>query len=114
MYFVFRPVYTQLQMLNKVHASRKHLRTKVTPDLHLIYNENGENLGLVLNDKWKFLHKIICCGDLLESPPLYWNRLVEAILKDSHNILRRTNDNYAKISKNLIYFKGFMGTELFT
>ena len=31
--------------------------------------KNGENLGLVLNDKkWKFLLKIICCGDLLESP----------------------------------------------
>ena len=50
-------------------TSRKHLRTKVTPDLHLTYSKNGGNLGLVLNDKkWKFLHKIICCGDLLESP----------------------------------------------
>ena len=50
-------------------ASRKHLRTKVTPDLHLRYSKNWGNLGLVLKDKkWKFLHKIICCGDLLESP----------------------------------------------
>ena len=50
-------------------TSRKHLRTKVTPDLHLTYSKNGGNLGLVLNDKkWKFPHKIICCGDLLESP----------------------------------------------
>ena len=50
-------------------TSRKHLRTKVTPDLHLTYSKNGRNLGLVLNDKkWKFLHKFICCGDLLESP----------------------------------------------
>ena len=50
-------------------TSRKHLRTKVTPDLHLTYSKNGGNLGLVSNDKkWKFLHKIICCGDLLESP----------------------------------------------
>ena len=50
-------------------SSRKHLRTKVTPDLHLTYIKNWGNLRLVLNDKkWKFLHKIICCGDLLESP----------------------------------------------
>ena len=50
-------------------SSRKRLLTKVTPDLHLTYSKNGGNLGLVLNDKkWKFLHKIICCGDLLESP----------------------------------------------
>ena len=26
-------------------ASRKHLRTKVTPDFHLTYSENGGNLG---------------------------------------------------------------------
>ena len=26
-------------------ASRKHLRTKVTPDFHLIYSKNGGNLG---------------------------------------------------------------------
>ena len=32
-------------------ASRKHLRTKVTLDLHLTYSKNGGNLGLVLNDK---------------------------------------------------------------
>ena len=42
------------------NASRKHLLTKVTPDLHLTYSKNGGNLGLALNDKkWKFLHKII-------------------------------------------------------
>ena len=47
------------------YTSRKHLRTKVTPDLHLRYSKNGGNLGLVLKDKkWKILHKIICCGDL--------------------------------------------------
>ena len=51
-------------------ASRTYLRTKVTPDLHLTYSKNGGNLGLVLNDNtWKFLHKFICCGDLLEPPP---------------------------------------------
>ena len=49
--------------------SRKHLRTNVTQDLRLTYSKNGGNLGLVLNDKkWKFLHKIIFYGDLLESP----------------------------------------------
>ena len=48
-------------------TSRKHLRKKVTPDLHLTYSKNWGNLGLVLNDKkWKFLHKIMCCGDLFE------------------------------------------------
>ena len=58
-----------LAFLVRRYASRKLLRTKVTPDLHLTYSKNEENLGLVLNDKnWKFLHKIICCGDLLESP----------------------------------------------
>ena len=50
-------------------ASRKRLCTKVTPDWHLTYSKNGGNQGLVLNDKkWKFLHKIICCGNLFESP----------------------------------------------
>ena len=29
-------------------TSRKHLRTKATPDLQLTYSENGGNLGLVL------------------------------------------------------------------
>ena len=29
-------------------SSRKHLRTKVTQDLHLTYSKNGGNLGLVL------------------------------------------------------------------
>ena len=56
-------------LMEKSKSSRKHLRTKVTPDLHLTYSKNGGLLRLVLNDKkWKFLHKIICCGDLLESP----------------------------------------------
>ena len=27
---------------------RKHLGTKVTPDLHLAYSKNGGNLGLIL------------------------------------------------------------------
>ena len=33
------------------HASRKLLRIKVTPDLHLTYSKNGGNLGLVLKMK---------------------------------------------------------------
>ena len=28
--------------------SREHLRTRETPNLHIAYSENGENLGLVL------------------------------------------------------------------
>ena len=34
-----------------IHASRKLLRIKVTPDLHLTYSKNGGNLGLVLKMK---------------------------------------------------------------
>ena len=60
----------QLQQMHiRLKSSRKHLRTKVTPDLYLTYSKNEGNLGLVLDDKkLKFLHKIICYGDLLESP----------------------------------------------
>ena len=32
-------------------SSRKLLRIKVTPDLHLTYSKNGGNLGLVLKMK---------------------------------------------------------------
>ena len=38
LYFQFKP-------------SRKLLRIKVTPDLHLTYSKNGGNLGLVLEMK---------------------------------------------------------------
>ena len=31
-----------------ITPSREHLRTKVTPDLHLTYSKNGGNLGLIL------------------------------------------------------------------
>ena len=41
-------------------ASRKLLRIKVTPDLHLTYSKNGENLGLVLRMK-----NIACISILL-------------------------------------------------
>ena len=39
----------------------------------------------------KFLHKIICCGDLLESP-----RGGDSNRSPQHMILWITNDNYAK------------------
>ena len=39
------------KFLSDPYSSRKRLRTKVTPDLHLTYSKNGGNLGLVLNDK---------------------------------------------------------------
>ena len=33
-------------LFNKYYiSSRKHLRTKVTPDFHLTYSQNGGNLG---------------------------------------------------------------------
>ena len=41
-------------------SSRKLLRIKVTPDLHLTYSKNGENLGLVLKMK-----NIACISILL-------------------------------------------------
>ena len=73
-------------------ASRKHLRTKVTPDLHLTYSKSGGNLGLVLNDKkGKLLHKIICCVNLLESP-----RGGDSNRSQQHVKIRKTNDNYTK------------------
>ena len=61
----------------QIITSRKHVRTKFAPNLHQTFSKNGENLGLNVI-------KIICCGDLLESP----NRLPQ------HMIIRRTNDNY--------------------
>ena len=41
-------------------SSRKILRIKVTPDLHLTYSKNGGNLGLVLKMK-----NIACISVLL-------------------------------------------------
>ena len=31
--------------LKQAFSSRKHLRTKATPDFHLTYSKNGGNLG---------------------------------------------------------------------
>ena len=75
-------------------SSRKRLRTKATPELHLSYSKNnGGNLGVVLNDKKrKFLHKMICCDNLLESL-----RGGDSNRLSQHMNLRRTNDNYANI-----------------
>ena len=36
-----------LMLSAKSESSRKHLRTKITPDFHLIYSKNGGNLWLV-------------------------------------------------------------------
>ena len=33
-------------MMKVIMSSRKHLRTKVTPDFHLTHSKNGGNLGL--------------------------------------------------------------------
>ena len=43
-----------------MESSRKLLRIKVTPDLHLIYCQNGGNLGLVLK-----MTNIACISILL-------------------------------------------------
>ena len=45
---------------NDCQSSRKLLRIKVTPDLHLTYSKNGRNLGLVLKMK-----NIVCLSILL-------------------------------------------------
>ena len=45
---------------SKIYASRKLLRIKVTPDLHLTYSKNGGNLRLVLKMK-----NIACISILL-------------------------------------------------
>ena len=49
-----------LQPFIFVLSSRKLLRIKVTPDLHLTYSKNGGNLGLVLKMK-----NIACISILL-------------------------------------------------
>ena len=56
----------------EVLTSRKHLRTKVTPDFHLTYivkmGKSGVGIKLIKMEFSMFLHKIICCGCVLESP----------------------------------------------
>ena len=46
--------------IRKLITSRKLLRIKVTPDLHLTYSKNGGNLGLVLK-----MENIACISILL-------------------------------------------------
>ena len=73
-------------------SSRKHLRTKVTPDFHLTYSKMGEIWGRDQNDKNGklsiYLHKIICCGCVLESP-----HRGDSNTHPKHMILWRTYDN---------------------
>ena len=73
-------------------TSRNHLRTKVTPDFHLTYSKNGGNLGRNRNIKNGLfsicLHKIICCGCVLESP-----HRGDSNTYPKHMILWRTYDN---------------------
>ena len=52
--------------LVKCVPSRKLLRIKVTPDLHLTYSKNGGNLGLVLKMK-----NIACISILLRKDVKY-------------------------------------------
>ena len=49
-----------MHIAGRKKASRKLLRIKVTPDLHLTYSKNGGNLGLVLKMK-----NIACISILL-------------------------------------------------
>ena len=65
------------------HESKDLIITETSPyKSYPRFASNRGNLGLVLNDKkWKFLHKIICFCDLLESP-----HRAEAILIGSHTI----------------------------
>ena len=44
-------LYLEINLYKHHQSSRKLLRIKVTPDLHLIYSKNGGNLGLVLKMK---------------------------------------------------------------
>ena len=93
-------------------TSRKHLRTKVTPDFHLTYTvvKMGEICGWYQNDKNGkfsiFLHKIICCGCVLESP-----HRGDSNTHPKHMILWRIYDNYCKITG---FFLNFMSMETFT
>ena len=48
---VFYVVPVHVPVYNRIATSRKHLRTKVTPDFHLTYSKNGENWGRIQNDK---------------------------------------------------------------
>ena len=59
MYRTYREIQNLDQNFSQ-KSSRKLLRIKVTPDLHLTYSKNGGNLGLVLKMK-----NIACISILL-------------------------------------------------
>ena len=54
------------RLTSKFRPSRKLLRIKLTPDLHLTYSKNGGNLGLVLKMK-----NIACISILLTKHVIY-------------------------------------------
>ena len=61
-------------------SSRKHLRTKVIPDLHLTYSKKRGKSGVgikTINGNFSIKSYVVA---------IYKNRLAEAILIDSHNI----------------------------
>ena len=70
----------------------------------------GETWDWYSIDKAWLLHKIICCGCLLESP-----HRGDSNRYPQHMILRRTDGNFAKktLITYLVYCKGFIGTETF-
>ena len=59
-------------------SSRKLLRIKVTPDLHLTYSKNGGNLGLVLKMK-----NIACLSILLTKHVKYTYLYLFSFVSDS-------------------------------
>ena len=60
-YKYFMPMIADILIVGvTVFSSRKLLRIKVTPDLHLTYSKNGGNLGLILKMK-----NIACLSILL-------------------------------------------------
>ena len=44
----------QVDSTKRLFTSRKHLRTKVTPDFHLTYSKNGRNLGSDSIDNFQY------------------------------------------------------------
>ena len=48
---ICKKAFARCMSMIHVYTSRKLLRMKVTPDLHLTYGKNGGNLGLVLKMK---------------------------------------------------------------
>ena len=89
-------VFPSLEGCNLPHPSRKHLRTKVTPDFQLRYNKNGAWksgvwIKIIKMDKNQYFSKIICCGCVLESP-----HRGDSNTHPQHMILWRTHDNLGK------------------